>query len=121
MAVQAAGVAALESWAEWTPHNVETFRERRDAAVAAFRAAGFPCQTPKAAMYLWCSLPKGIASRAFADMLLDEEGLVILPGSSLGAGGEGFFRVSFVTSPERLREAATRAGRVLKRLTQSAA
>jgi LL-diaminopimelate aminotransferase len=54
-------------------------------------------------------------------MLLDEEGLVILPGSSLGAGGEGFFRVSFVTSPDRLREAATRAGRVLKRLTQSAA
>ena len=121
MAVQAAGVAALESWAEWTPQNVETFRERRDAAVAAFRAAGFPCQTPKAAMYLWCSLPKGIASRPFADMLLDEEGLVILPGSSLGAGGEGFFRVSFVTSPDRLREAATRAGRVLKRLTQSAA
>jgi len=121
MAVQAAGVAALESWAEWTPQNVETFRERRDAAVAAFRAAGFPCQTPKAAMYLWCSLPKGIPSRPFADMLLDEEGLVILPGSSLGAGGEGFFRVSFVTSPDRLREAATRAGRVLKRLTQSAA
>jgi len=121
MAVQAAGVAALESWAEWAPQNVETFRERRDAAVAAFRAAGFPCQTPKAAMYLWCSLPKGIPSRPFADMLLDEEGLVILPGSSLGAGGEGFFRVSFVTSPDRLREAATRAGRVLKRLTQSAA
>ena len=121
MAVQAAGVAALESWAEWTPQNVETFRERRDAAVAAFRGAGFPCQTPKAAMYLWCSLPKGIASRAFADTLLDEEGVVVLPGSSLGAGGEGFFRVSFVTSPDRLREAATRAGRVLKHLAQSAA
>jgi LL-diaminopimelate aminotransferase len=121
MAVQAAGVAALESWADWTPQNVETFRERRDAAVAAFRGAGFPCQTPKAAMYLWCSLPKGIASRAFADKLLDEEGVVVLPGSSLGAGGEGFFRVSFVTSPERLREAATRAGRVLKHLAQSAA
>jgi aspartate/methionine/tyrosine aminotransferase len=72
-------------------------------------------------MYLWCSLPKGIASRPFADKLLDEEGVVVLPGSSLGTGGEGFFRVSFVTSPERLREAATRAGRVLKHLAQSAA
>jgi LL-diaminopimelate aminotransferase len=121
MAVQAAGVAALESWADWTPQNVETFRERRDAAVAAFRAAGFACQTPRAAMYLWCPLPAGIASRPFADRLLDEEGVVVLPGSSLGAGGEGFFRVSFVTSPERLKEAAARAGRLLGRMQQDAA
>jgi LL-diaminopimelate aminotransferase len=38
---------------------------------------------------------------------------VVLPGSAFGAGGEGFFRVSFITSPERLGEAARRAGRVL--------
>ncbi|MDB4880344.1 MAG: hypothetical protein JWL60_1790, partial [Gemmatimonadetes bacterium] len=37
MAVQAAGVAALESWAEFVPGNVAVFKERRDAAVAAFR------------------------------------------------------------------------------------
>jgi LL-diaminopimelate aminotransferase len=121
MAVQAAGVAALESWADWTPQNVETFRERRDAAVAAFRAAGFDCQVPRAAMYLWCTLPKDIPSRAFADQLLEEEGVVVLPGSSLGAGGEGYFRVSFVTSPDRLREAASRAGRVLGRIQQPVA
>ena len=121
MAVQAAGVAALESWAEWSPQNVETFRERRDAAVAAFRSAGFACPTPRAAMYLWCPLPPGVPSRAFADRLLEEEGVVILPGSSLGAGGEGFFRVSFVTSPDRLQEAAVRAGRVLARMQQDAA
>lgn len=120
MAVQAAGVAALESWADWTPQNVETFRERRDAAARAFSAAGFACQTPRATMYLWCPLPSGIPSRLFADRLLDEEGVVVLPGSSLGAGGEGFFRVSFVTSPDRLREAAARAGRLLVRM-QSAA
>ena len=36
-----------------------------------------------------------------------------MPGSSFGVGGEGFFRISFITSPERLREAAVRAGRVL--------
>src|SRR5690349_21656007 len=40
MAVQAAGVAALQSWAEFVPRNVEVFRQRRDAAVKAFRAAG---------------------------------------------------------------------------------
>jgi LL-diaminopimelate aminotransferase len=44
---------------------------------------------------------------------------VVLPGSLFGPGGEGFFRVSFITSPERLREAAQRAGRVLKKLQTS--
>ncbi|HWE43462.1 MAG TPA: aminotransferase class I/II-fold pyridoxal phosphate-dependent enzyme [Gemmatimonadaceae bacterium] len=116
MAVQAAGVAALESWADWVPGNVAIFRERRDAAAEAFRAAGFACATPRAAMYLWCPLPAGIASRDFADRLLDEEGVVVLPGSALGSGGEGYFRVSFIKPPERLREAAGRAGRLLARM-----
>ena len=49
----------------------------------------------------------------FADRLLEEEGVVVMPGSGFGAGGEGFFRISFITSPERLAEAAVRAGRVL--------
>src|SRR6185436_17042849 len=52
MAVQAAGVAALESHDEFVPHNVAVFKERRDAAVTAFRAAGFPCDVPRATMYL---------------------------------------------------------------------
>jgi aspartate/methionine/tyrosine aminotransferase len=67
-------------------------------------------------MYIWCPLPKNIPSAVFAERLLQDEGVVILPGSAFGPGGEGFFRVSFITSPERLREAAGRAGRVLKRL-----
>jgi LL-diaminopimelate aminotransferase len=121
MAVQAAGVAALESWAEFVPRNVEIFRERRDAAVAAFRAAGFPCDSPRATMYLWCALPEGMPSALFADRLLEEEGVVVLPGSSLGRGGEGYFRVSFVTSPDRLREAASRAGRLLRTMREHAA
>jgi len=70
-------------------------------------------------MYIWCPLPKNIPSAVFAEGCL-QEGLIILPGSAFGPGGEGFFRVSFITSPERLREAATRAGRVLKRLQAQA-
>jgi hypothetical protein len=46
--------------------------------------------------------------------------VIVLPGSAFGPGGEGFFRVSFITSPERLREAATRAGRVLQKLVAQA-
>ena len=65
-------------------------------------------------MYLWIPLPEGTPSAGFADRLMDEEGVIVLPGSAFGAGGEGFFRVSFITSPDRLRAAATRAGRVLQ-------
>ncbi|HVX39662.1 MAG TPA: aminotransferase class I/II-fold pyridoxal phosphate-dependent enzyme [Gemmatimonadaceae bacterium] len=113
LAVQAAGVAAIESYYDFVPGNVATFKARRDAAVAAFRAAGFACETPRATMYLWIPLPEGIPSALFADRLLEEEGVVVMAGSGFGAGGEGFFRISFITSPERIAEAAVRAGRVL--------
>jgi LL-diaminopimelate aminotransferase len=116
MAVQAAGVAAIESWAQFVPANVAVFRERRDAAVAAFRAAGFQVDVPRATMYLWIPLPEGLPSAAFADRLLNDEGVVVMPGSAFGQGGEGFFRVSFIVGPERMAEAAVRAGRVLASL-----
>ena len=116
MAVQAAAVAALECWEQFVPKNVEVFRERRDAAVTAFRAAGFQCETPQATMYLWIPLPENVPSAAFADRLMSEEGVIVLPGSGFGAGGEGFFRISFITSPARIAEAAKRAGRVLKQM-----
>ena len=113
MAVQAASAAALRSWSEFLPGNLEVFRQRRDAAVAAFRGAGFTCQVPRATMYLWVELPEGIKSEVFADRLLEEEGVVVLPGASFGEGGEGYFRVSFIVGPERLEKAAERAGKVL--------
>lgn len=114
MAVQRAGVAALGAWSEFVPKNVATFKQRRDAAVDAFRAEGFTCETPRATMYLWLPLPKGVLSTAFHEQLLEREGVIVLPGRGLGEGGEGFFRVSFITSPERIREAAKRTGRVLR-------
>ena len=113
MAVQAAGAAALRSYDEFVPNNVATFKARRDAAVQAFRDAGFDCDVPRATMYLWIPLPDGIPSALFAERLLDEEAVVVMAGSSFGAGGEGFFRISFITSPERIADAARRAGRVL--------
>jgi LL-diaminopimelate aminotransferase len=120
MAVQAAAASALDSYDEFVPRNIAVFKERRDAAVAAFRENGFDCESPQGTMYLWIPLPENIPSAEFAEMLLEEEGVVVLPGSSFGAGGEGYFRVSFITSPERIREAAIRAGRVLARLSVGA-
>ena len=121
MAIQAAGVAALESWAEFIPRNLAVFKERRDAAVQSFREAGFLCDVPKATMYLWLRLPDDVPSALFAERLLEDEGVVIMPGSSFGAGGEGFFRISFITAPERIAEAARRAGKVLANLTAGVA
>jgi LL-diaminopimelate aminotransferase len=120
MAVQAAAAAALDDSEDFVPRNIAVFEERRNAAVEAFRANGFECEAPKGTMYLWIALPEHITSAEFAEFLMEEEGVIVLPGSSFGKGGEGFFRVSFVTSPERLREAAERAGKVLTRLSVGA-
>ncbi len=118
MAVQRAGIAALESHASWVPGNVEVFRQRRDAAVTAFRANGFAgVESPKASMYLWVPLPAGVKSMEFHERCMQEEGVIVLAGAALGAGGEGFFRISFITSPERIAEAAVRCGKVLTRMT----
>jgi LL-diaminopimelate aminotransferase len=113
LAVQAAAAAALDVHDTFVPQNVAVFQERRDAAVAAFRENGFICDVPKAAMYLWIPLPPHVPSADFADRLMDEAGVIVMPGSAFGKGGEGFFRISFITSPDRIREAAQRAGRVL--------
>ena len=116
-AVQAAAIAALESWEQFLPRNLKVFTERRDAAVRAFCEAGFTCEAPKATMYLWIPLPDSVSSAAFAERLMEDEGVIVLPGSGFGAGGEGFFRISFITSPARIAEAAKRAGKVLRAMT----
>ncbi len=113
MAVQAGARAAVESHREWVPGNVDTFRRRRDAAVAALRSSGFDVETPRATMYLWIPVPGDEPSESFARRALEEQGVVVMPGAAMGRGGEGFFRVALTGSEARLAEAADRLGRVL--------
>lgn len=113
MGIQAAGVAALESWSEWVPGNIRLFEQRRNRAVEALSAAGFNVTSPKSTMYLWVPVPGGEASEAFAARALEQEGVIVLPGGALGAGGEGFFRVALTVEEDRLSEAAMRLGRVV--------
>ena len=61
-------------------------------------------------MYLWIPLPEGVPSRAFADRLMEEEGVIVLPGAGFGAGGEGFFRVSFIVPPARIARGGRACG-----------
>ena len=113
LAVQAAGAAVLAQ-AETLAHGyVARFQERRDALLPVLRAQGFEPETPGATMYVWVPLPEGLGSDAFARRALTEAGVVTLPGSGFGAGGEGFFRLALTVSTPRLVEAAERLGKVL--------
>ena len=96
---------------------VERIGESHHHVILDFRVEVLEGTEPKAgddaAEARWIPLPEGMPSAAFADKLIEDEGVIVLPGSAFGAGGEGFFRISFIAGPDRIAEAAKRAGRVL--------
>jgi LL-diaminopimelate aminotransferase len=114
LAVQQAGAYALDHADRLMAPNVAELTRRRDAGVAALREAGFACESPSATMYLWVPLPAEISSAEFGRRALEEQGVVVLPGSAFGGGGEGFFRIALTVGPDRLREGVGRLGQVLR-------
>jgi len=117
LGIQQAAAYALDHAEELVPPNVAELQRRRDAGVAALRSSGFQIETPKAAMYLWVPLPAGVESAAFSRQALDQEGVVTLPGSAFGPGGEGYFRVALTVGEERIREGVGRLARTLARVS----
>jgi LL-diaminopimelate aminotransferase len=115
LALQKASAAVLDQAESLVKAPVEAFRARRDAAVQALRRAGFEVPSPKATLYLWVPLPEGVLSEDFARTLMDEEGVVTMPGSAFGPSAEGYFRIALTVPEARLEEAAVRIGRVLAR------
>ena len=113
LAVQQAAVTALDNTERLVVPIRDELQRRRDAAVLALRDAGFAVDVPSAAMYLWVALPEGVPSATFARRLLEERGVVVLPGSGFGPAGEGYFRIALVTSSARLTEAIGRLGEFL--------
>ena len=113
LAIQAAGAAVLEDSERWTTRTVNQLQERRDAAVPAFRAAGFELEVPRATLYLWMRVPGDEDSESFCLRTLEEAHVVLLPGSALGRGGEGFVRASLTLDSDQYAEACARLGRVL--------
>jgi LL-diaminopimelate aminotransferase len=115
LAVQQAAAATLEAAETIVAPALERFRGRRDVAVESLRRAGFEAEAPLATMYLWVPLPEGIESAEFARQVMEDQGVVVLPGSAFGASAEGYFRVALTVGEARLEEAAARLGRVLAR------
>ena len=113
LALQAAGAAVLDRAEELLKEQVARLTARRDAAVAAFARAGLPIASPRATLYLWFEVPSRESSRDFALRLLEEEALVLLPGSGLGAGGEGYLRAALTLPKDRYEEAAARISRAI--------
>ncbi|MCK5489028.1 MAG: aminotransferase class I/II-fold pyridoxal phosphate-dependent enzyme [Gemmatimonadetes bacterium] len=108
MAVQAAGAAVLEDPDEYIRWNLDQLGRRRDAAVAAFQAAGLDVTAPRGTLYLWFAVPGEEKAEDFCRRLLIDSGVVLLPGSAMGPGGEGFVRASLAIHEDRWEEAGRR-------------
>ena len=107
---QWAGVEALRGPQEAPARMVAAFRERRDAVVAGLRSIpGVTCVEPKGAFYVFPNITAtGMPSKLFADSLLEKAGVAALSGTSFGAYGEGYVRLSYANSLENLRRAVER-------------
>jgi LL-diaminopimelate aminotransferase len=107
-AIQIAGTAALTGPRGPLQRMNETYARRRDLVVSALREIGVDVTPPKGTIYVWAPVPEGHTSTSFAELVLEEAGVVVSPGSMYGDSGEGFFRISLTTPDERLTEALER-------------
>src|SRR5688500_5533104 len=105
-AVQLATVAALDAGPP--PEMPEVYQRRRDLVCDALAEIGVDVTPPKGTIYVWAPVPDGHTSASYCEMVLDESGVVVSPGGSYGANGEGFFRISLTVPDERLTEAVER-------------
>lgn len=110
-----AGAQALLGDQTGVRQMVQTFRERRDAFVAALQRIGWQVPVPQATMYVWAPLPPAWAERslAFCQHLVQKTGVAASPGAGFGPGGEGYVRFALVHPPARLQEAVDRMARWL--------
>ena len=76
--------------------------------IAALREIGVAVTAPKGTIYVWAPVPEGHTSTSFVELVLEEAGVVVSPGSMYGPSGEGFFRISLTTPDDRIEEAVAR-------------
>ena len=107
---QYAGLEALTGPQEQVDEVVAEYQRRRDVLVEGLNGMeGVHCQVPQGAFYAFPNITAfGRSSAWMADYLLEEAGVAVLPGTAFGAGGEGYLRVCFANSMERIGVALER-------------
>lgn len=106
---QYAAVEALKNGDEDVQMMRQSYNERRRFVVHALHEMGLPCFEPLGAFYVFpCIKEFGLSSEEFAERLLREEKVAIVPGTAFGDCGEGYLRISYAYSIENLRIALGR-------------
>lgn len=107
VAVQRAGIEALNGPQGAVGEFREAFRRRRQLIVEGLNAIpGITCVMPKGAFYAFPNITAtGKSSQEFADELLTTYGVAVVPGTSFGAAGEGYIRISYANSEANLEKA----------------
>ncbi len=95
----------------------ESYDQRRRYLLHAFQEMGLECFEPLGAFYAFPSIKRfGMTSDQFANELLKEEKVAVVPGGAFGDSGEGYLRVSYAYSLKSLKEALGRIQRFVNRL-----
>jgi LL-diaminopimelate aminotransferase len=111
-AIQLAGIAALDSDQSSVKEYCAIYQERRDIVVSGLQKLGYQVKPPKATFYVWLSVPQGFTSMSFAAHVLEQAGIVVVPGFGFGEPGEGYVRLALTVPRERLEEALARLAKV---------
>ncbi len=106
--LQEAAAQALAIDPAWIATRNATYRQRMDILLAGLEGTGMQGQLPRAALYIWASVPPGETSEPFALALLNQTGVAVAPGSFFGPAGEGYVRLSVTAPTDRIREAVAR-------------
>lgn len=113
---QYAGIEALRHGMQDVEEMVRSYRRRRNYIVKSFNEIGLDCHNPGGAFYAFPSIRKtGLSSQEFAEKLLMEEKVAVVPGDVFGESGEGHIRCSYASSMEQLQEAIRRIERFMKK------
>ncbi|HEY6779907.1 MAG TPA: LL-diaminopimelate aminotransferase [Thermoleophilaceae bacterium] len=105
-AVQLAAAAALDAGPP--PEMPGVYQRRRDLVCGALAEIGVDVTPPQGTIYVWAPVPAGYDSASYCELVLEQSGVVISPGSAYGPNGEGFFRIALTVPDERLAEAVER-------------
>ncbi|MDA5110235.1 aminotransferase [Brevibacillus thermoruber] len=115
---QMAALEALRHGRADMERMVESYRQRRNFVVQGFQEIGLACHEPEGAFYAFPSIAStGLDASEFAERLLMEEKVAVVPGDVFGDSGRGHIRCSYATSLDQLRKALERMGRFVQRLS----